>query len=282
MKRLVCILVGLVLAGSLAQIARAANLVLNPGFESQCGILVPHPCNWVPDQGTATIDLVTAPKRSGSSSLRVIPSGPGFGGAVSDCISATPGAYSMSYYSTFADSRIGAIWGGVAFYSDASCTTLVTGQGVQEWPNFTRDASAGAQWHQAGGTATAPGGTQFAIVYLEPSCATAQCDGASAAYFDDVDLEQLTSTAVRLRSFTARGALLRWRTASELDTLGFNIYRGGTKLNRRLIAAKGRGGAGAGYRFLDRTAQPGAHHRYRLQTVDLDGSRRWVGWALDR
>lgn len=87
-------------------------------------------------------------------------------------------------------------------------------------------------------------------------------------------------TAVTLRSFSAArgtaGTLLRWRTASELDTAGFNVYRGSMRLNRSLIAARGDRGAGASYRLLDRTARPGASYRYRLQVVDLDGSRHWA------
>ncbi len=31
--------------------------------------------------------------------------------------------------------------------------------------------------------------------------------------------------------------------------------------------------------FLDRSGTSGARHRYRLQSVDLDGSRHWAGAA---
>ncbi len=94
-------------------------------------------------------------------------------------------------------------------------------------------------------------------------------------------------TAVRLRSLTststARRTIVRWRTASELETLGFNVYGGRTKLNLRLIGAKGNGGAGASYRFVDRaTRSPRAHTYHRLQAVDLDGSRHWLATAVPR
>jgi len=90
-------------------------------------------------------------------------------------------------------------------------------------------------------------------------------------------------TAVRVRSLSAeatrRGAVVRWRTASEIDTLGFHVYRQANgkrlRLTRALIAAKGRGG----YSFLDRKAPKGRSVRYWLQVVDLDGTRSWVGPA---
>ena len=77
----------------------------------------------------------------------------------------------------------------------------------------------------------------------------------------------------------AKGVTVRWRTASEVDLLGFNVYRqvDGRRLrvNARLIAAHG---AGA-YAFLDRRAPRARPLRYWLQAVNLDGSRRWYGPA---
>ena len=97
-----------------------------------------------------------------------------------------------------------------------------------------------------------------------------------------VTITGLTPTAVQMRSFTAaptaRGILLRWRTASEAGLLGFNVYRGtgaqARKLNHSLIHAKG-SLTGGSYAWLDRGAKKGS--RYRLQVVNVDGSRRWYG-----
>jgi len=84
-----------------------------------------------------------------------------------------------------------------------------------------------------------------------------------------------TTSAVR----TPRGVLVRWRTASELDMLGFNVYRevNGKRVraNSKLIAGKGHGL----YSFLDRKAPKGTTVRYWIQAVNLDGSRRWYGPA---
>lgn len=122
---------------------------------------------------------------------------------------------------------------------------------------------------------TVPDG-QTLVVEIEEYVA-----GAGAATYT-VTITGLTPTAVQVRSFTAtpsaKAILLRWRTASEAGVLGFNVYRGRSaharKLNHALIRAKG-SPAGARYSWLDRGAQKGG--RYRLQVVNVDGSRRWYG-----
>ena len=92
-------------------------------------------------------------------------------------------------------------------------------------------------------------------------------------------------TAARMSSFSAagakRGVTVRWRTASEVDAVGFNVYRATAagplrKANRTLIAARG-GASGANYRFVDRSTRAGRAYTYRLQLVDLDGSHSWYG-----
>ena len=99
-----------------------------------------------------------------------------------------------------------------------------------------------------------------------------------------LEITTAPSTAVTMLSFTARalraGVELRWRTASEADLAGFNVYREQngkrTKVNRSLIASKGRGG----YTFVDRAVAKRKAVRYWIQTVSLDGSRRWYGPAV--
>ena len=76
-----------------------------------------------------------------------------------------------------------------------------------------------------------------------------------------------------------RGVSVRWRTASEVELLGFNVYRQvkgrRVRVNTRVIAAHG---AGA-YAFLDRSAPRAGPLRYWVQAVNRDGSRRWFGPA---
>lgn len=94
-----------------------------------------------------------------------------------------------------------------------------------------------------------------------------------------------SASAVELQAFAARrvdtGVVLRWSTASELQTVGFNVYRQKgdslVKLNAKLIAARGESGLGAGYAYVDRKAPRSGPARYRLQAVQLNGARVWLG-----
>jgi hypothetical protein len=99
------------------------------------------------------------------------------------------------------------------------------------------------------------------------------------------------ATAVRVLAFRARAGkravTLEWRTASELDAVGFNVLRtrgpATTRVNRRLVPARGsQGVAGASYRLVDRSVLPGRRYVYRLQLVELDGTRVWSGTASVR
>jgi hypothetical protein len=90
-------------------------------------------------------------------------------------------------------------------------------------------------------------------------------------------------TAVELASFEAtpqgNGVLLAWETASEIDNVGFNIYRAASqagelaKLNSYLIVCQHPGAtAGAAYAFLDESAAPGATYYYWLEDIDASGA----------
>jgi hypothetical protein len=90
-------------------------------------------------------------------------------------------------------------------------------------------------------------------------------------------------TAVTLASFTAtptgRALLVEWETATEIDNLGFNLYRsdspGGERLrlNASLIPSQAPGSpVGAIYTFLDETVAPGIAAYYWLEDVDIYGT----------
>jgi len=92
----------------------------------------------------------------------------------------------------------------------------------------------------------------------------------------------------RMKSFSAtrtkHGILVRWRTASEAKTRGFRVYRGTTngrmtRVNTRLIRAKGSTSHGGSYSFHDRGA-PKATRGYSLTEVKRDG--KTVGRASVR
>jgi calcineurin-like phosphoesterase family protein len=89
------------------------------------------------------------------------------------------------------------------------------------------------------------------------------------------------STSLVLSSFTSKrtlkGVLVRWRTSGGTSIRGYNLYRERAgrrvRLNGGLIRA-----SGSGYSWLDRSASKGAL-RYRLQTVDMQGRKKWLGVA---
>jgi hypothetical protein len=96
-------------------------------------------------------------------------------------------------------------------------------------------------------------------------------------------------TAVGLRSLAAarlgRRVVLRWRTASEVGLLGFNVYRGRAnrfeRVNARLIPSAGLL-AGRSYSFRDRPPTGVRAPRYWLELVRTDGSRQRYGPAAPR
>ncbi|MCS6843285.1 MAG: isopeptide-forming domain-containing fimbrial protein [Caldilineales bacterium] len=87
--------------------------------------------------------------------------------------------------------------------------------------------------------------------------------------------------AVAIASFTAEaaadGVALTWETTSEVDNVGFRVLRSGTPEGERELlafvpsAAPG-GAAGARYRYVDATAQPGQVYWYWLEAVDAAGA----------
>jgi hypothetical protein len=89
------------------------------------------------------------------------------------------------------------------------------------------------------------------------------------------------ATAVSLASFGARGyesaVLVEWETASELDNLGFHLYRGAsadgpwTKLNASIIPGLGSSPEGKQYRWVDGGLSNGTTYFYRLEDVDRHG-----------
>lgn len=91
-------------------------------------------------------------------------------------------------------------------------------------------------------------------------------------------------TAVKLKRFVAHpqgeGIRVRWETASEIDNLGFNVYRSNTragakgKLNAVLIPTKVPPGSpfGARYEYVDTyRLRPGRIYFYWLEDVDVYG-----------
>ncbi len=150
------------------------------------------------------------------------------------------------------------------------------------WGMRTAGSIAGFQaaWREAGGIGT--GCTNWGN--------RGTCTGTSGFGDQMFRLNGTTgATAVSFRGLSARpspaGIAVSWRTASELDIVGFSVYHEANgkrvRINAKLIQGKGRGV----YTFLDRKAPNGKSVRYCksvrywIQAVNLDGSRSWYGPA---
>ncbi len=69
---------------------------------------------------------------------------------------------------------------------------------------------------------------------------------------------------------------ITWQTATEVNTVGFNIYRsehGATPalVNGNLIPAKGNSLTGASYAFEDKSVKPFHKYEYSLEEVERNG-----------
>jgi hypothetical protein len=73
--------------------------------------------------------------------------------------------------------------------------------------------------------------------------------------------------------------LVEWKTASELDTAGFNLFRGESpdgpfiQLNDAIISASPDPVIGGAYRYEDTGVFAGKTYYYQLEDVELNGTR---------
>jgi|GEM_PF-4000674 len=95
-----------------------------------------------------------------------------------------------------------------------------------------------------------------------------------------------TPTAVNLVAFKARavkkGVSVKWTTGTELNMVGFNVWRKIGKgewkiINPEMIASKNIETPyyGATYKFLDKSAKPGKVYQYKLEIITASGSSDW-------
>ncbi|MCC7164277.1 MAG: hypothetical protein IT331_17410 [Anaerolineae bacterium] len=103
---------------------------------------------------------------------------------------------------------------------------------------------------------------------------------------EDYRITVTAPTAVGLSAFDANAKNkrvdLKWSTGSELNVVGFNVWRTGRakgtfeKINLELIPAKQAGGlAGADYVFKDKNRKPGKRYFYKLEMIGTNGSSEW-------
>jgi len=94
-------------------------------------------------------------------------------------------------------------------------------------------------------------------------------------------------TLITLSSFTAirsnRAVILDWTTASEIDNVGFNLYRSESengeyiKINDSLIPSEGSPTQGASYQFIDENVLNRKTYYYKLEDIDLNGKSTMHG-----
>ena len=136
--------------------------------------------------------------------------------------------------------------------------------------------------------------TTFTTGPAETSVDLAVLDAAPNINGDDLQMTQFgvqacgaPTTAVKLASLAAvgtdGGVSLRWSTASELDNLGFNLYRGPaaggpwTQLNAALIPGLGSSPIGQSYGWRDSGLVNGTTYYYRLEDVDTHARSTFHG-----
>jgi hypothetical protein len=171
--------------------------------------------------------------------------------------------------------------------------------------NTSTDTSAnfGANWRT---------GVTAAMVYVTPNAdlhlnATAGLDAIdtgldlTSSFAFDIDGQRRpagttwdrgadefgAATAVKLMLFAAVPAdsavTLEWRTGSELDNLGFHVYRGPsdsgpwTRLTSSLIPGLGSSPLGQAYSWLDSGLTNGVRYYYRLEDVDTSSVSTFHG-----
>lgn len=77
--------------------------------------------------------------------------------------------------------------------------------------------------------------------------------------------------------------VIEWSTSSELNTVGFYIYRrekgndAFAQVNSTMIPSSSDPMIGGDYSFLDYTTSPGRIYIYALEEITLDGSRTRIG-----
>lgn len=115
----------------------------------------------------------------------------------------------------------------------------------------------------------------------------AKYDGVSARFITPIVMEP--PTAIELAAFAATvnadsTVTLNWTTASELDTMGYHVYRSADpyatmetaeRVSAELIAATASAGSGATYQFTDAPAS-GTWY-YFLSDVETSGVAGWHG-----
>ncbi len=180
--------------------------------------------------------------------------------------------------------------GAGAFSADSSNNTSSDATAPGANPQTSKTAAslyvaAGSDLHLRAGAAAIDTGLNLAS-----SVPAIDIDGQvrpSGASWDRGADEFGGTTAVHLMSFEAVGAdgavELTWQTGSELDNLGFHLYRSlsdagpWTRLTSSLVPGQGSSAVGASYSWRDTGLVNGTRYYYRLEDVDASSVSTFHG-----
>ena len=261
--------------------AQAGNVAPNPSFELDCSGV---PCSWTTNvSGAGTITRDTTVAHSSVASLKETADANGTPGAASDCIPTSAGTnVTRSYWYRTTSAFVTRVTFNLKFYASSNCSDLTS---VGPSNLLTLSPIADGEWHQLMDSSLLEvfPGNNGALATLFFQCIPSTCPTGTVVNFDDVIMGS-GPLAVTIASFTAvrshKGVLVRWRTGTEANELGFNVYRQQgarrVRVNRRLLPALG-GLQGSSYSYRDRRAPKHRALRYWLQDVAVHGTRAWHG-----
>ena len=145
--------------------------------------------------------------------------------------------------------------------------------------NFVDDAGPGIDLHITSGSTAEDAGADLSAIF------NFDIDGGARAVFWDIGPDDiLATTSVELMSFTAwamDGAVdLKWETASELNNLGFHLYRAMSarglyeQITTRAMPGLVSSPVGAQYRYQDTGLANGVTYYYKLEDIETTGMIR--------
>jgi hypothetical protein len=121
----------------------------------------------------------------------------------------------------------------------------------------------------------------LAFCFLVSQTAFAQYTGGSYDGYAMGTSQSDISLPVQLSTFTAAisgdNVIIKWRTETEVNNVGFSIYRSGskdgkyTKINARLIQGAGTDATPHDYSFTDENVVFGFTYYYYIEDVDFSG-----------
>lgn len=120
---------------------------------------------------------------------------------------------------------------------------------------------------------------QPAAWLLVAACGSAGA-GAPAAPAESVRPAESAAPAAGPPPAPAYGNSIKWKTASELDNFGYDVYRGESpegpfeRINPRVIEGAGTTDEPTAYEYVDRGVDPRKTYYYYVESISMDGVRK--------